>query len=124
MAKLSQWQRQRTQIGALDLGIMLATLISAVIHIYLWSFPDEELRIWFLLNGIGYIVLLIAFYAPLLSAYRLLPGYALMLYTALTIVLYFFLGRPYDTLGLLTKALEVLLIVLIAVKIRRFGLQR
>jgi len=123
MAKLSQGQRQRTLIGALDLGIMLLTLTTAVVHIYLWSFPDEELRVWFLLNGISYIVLLIAFYAPLLSAYRKLVGSALLLYTALTIVLYFFLGQPYDALGLLTKASEMLLIVLIAVKIRRYGLQ-
>lgn len=124
MTDFSRQLRQRTQIGALDLGIMLLTLTTAVVHIYLWSFPDEELRVWFLLNGIGYIVLLIAFYAPLLSAYRHLIGYALMLYAALTIVLYFFLGRPYDTLGLVTKTLEVLLLVLIAAKIRRFGLQR
>lgn len=112
-------QRRHTQVGALDIGIMLFTLITAVVHIYMWTFPDEELRVWFLLNGIGYVGLLIALYLPLFYALRRVICYMMIAYTALTVVLYIFLGQPYDTLGVFTKAIEVLLIATLIAKIRR-----
>jgi hypothetical protein len=115
MTKVSQ----RQPIGALDLCIMLLTLIVALIHICLWSYPAEPLRVWFLLNGYGAIALLIVFYAQFLSAYRRLSGCALISYTAVTMTLYCLLGRPYTLLGMVTLGLEAVLIALIIMKILR-----
>jgi hypothetical protein len=117
-------KQRRTQVGALDLGIMLFTLITAVVHIYMWTFPDEELRIWFLLNGIGYVGLLIALYLPQLYPLRQVICYVMIAYAALTVVLYIFLGQPYDMVGVGTKIIEVLLIVMLFVKSRRLYVAR
>jgi peptidoglycan/LPS O-acetylase OafA/YrhL len=117
-------KQRRTQVGALDLGIMLFTLITAVVHIYMWTFPDEELRIWFLLNGIGYVGLLIALYLPQLYPLRQVICYVMIAYAALTVVLYIFLGQPYDMVGVGTKIIEVLLIAMLLVKGRQLHVAR
>ena len=117
-------KQRRAQVGALDLGIMLFTLITAVVHIYMWTFPDEELRIWFLLNGIGYVGLLIAFYLSQFYPLRQVICYVMIAYAALTVVLYIFLGQPYDMVGVGTKIIEVLLIAMLFVKSRRLNVAR
>lgn len=92
--------------------ISALTLATAVIHLLLGFQFNDTL---FLLNGVGYIVLLIALYfIPALSdSVRNLVRWAFILYTAVTIVLYFVINpTPFGSIpGLVTKVIEVALIV-------------
>lgn len=94
-------------------GIILTTLITAVIHLAL-GIP------LFILNGLGYLGLLVLLYAPLPALARFQPmvRYILIGYTVLTIVLYFVMA-PLMALGLITKAVEVVLVILLAVEASR-----
>lgn len=109
-----------TRIGGLDIGIILLTLATAVIHFWMAvKFPD--MRMIFTLNGIGYLGLLGLLYLPLdvLAPYRNLARWALIAYTAVTIVAFFYVTFSSgwsvwdDPIGLATKAIEVVLIVLL-----------
>ncbi|MFO7539723.1 MAG: hypothetical protein R6X32_16920 [Chloroflexota bacterium] len=101
-------------LGPKQYGIIVLALITAVIHLFLGIQYNDVL---FLLNGIGYIGLLGMLYLPLafLSDYREYVRWALIGYAALTIVLYFVMqGDPFGSaFGLVTKAVEVGLIVLL-----------
>lgn len=94
-------------------GIILTTLITAIIHL---SFGIPL----FVLNGLGYLVLLVLLYAPLPALARFQPAirYVLIGYTVLTILLYFVMA-PLMAVGLLTKAVEVVLVVLLVVEASR-----
>jgi hypothetical protein len=101
-------------IGPLQIGIIVLTVITGVIHVWLGlSFGDTL----FLLNGLGYFGLLGALYLPiaLLASYRPFVRWALIGYTAVTVVLYFAFNWPdvWGPLGLFTKAVEVVLIALL-----------
>lgn len=92
------------------LGIIALALATALIH---WYLAIPETLIPFYLNGLGYLVLVAALYAPRLRPYRHRPRGLLMAYAALTIVLWVVLGRPYTPIGYLDKLIEVALIVLL-----------
>ena len=74
----------------------------------------------FLLNGIGYLVLVSALYLPALRQYQPIVRWLLILFAAVTIIMYFAISgfRP-NPIGLLTKAVEVGLIVLLLIDGRR-----
>jgi hypothetical protein len=88
------------------LVVSALTVITAAVHL---SFGVPL----FVLNGLGYLGLLVLLYAPVTALRPLQPiiRWVLVGYTALTVVLYAVTGPPYDTLGLLTKAVEILLII-------------
>jgi hypothetical protein len=88
--------------------IIALTLATALIHISLGG-P------LFILNGVGYIVLLVALYwLPQTAAYRTQIRYALIGYTAITIGAYFLMnGDLSSTVGMLTKVIELTLLVLL-----------
>ena len=69
-------------------GIILFTVATAILHIIL--FPD----IMFTLNGIGYLGLLAAYFLPIpfLQEKHNLVWWALVGYTALTIILWVIMG--------------------------------
>jgi len=96
----------------LRIGIIVLALATASIHIVLatgdplWLFP-------FFLNGLGYITLTAALFIPRLRAYRRWTRWALMAFTALTIVLWVILGQPYTVIGYMTKGIEIALLVLL-----------
>jgi len=107
----------------LTTGIVSLTMMTAFVHLGLGD-------VLFLLNGLGYIglaVLIIVGYAaphPLVVRFDWFPRLALMGYAGATIVGYLIIG-PYSTLGWATKAVEVGLIVLLAVDvIRAYGSPR
>jgi len=108
-------QAQSLKFGLLQIGIILLTLATAVMH-FILIFPDTI----FILNALGYVGLLAALYLPLpfLSDYRPVVRWALIGYTALTIVLWIFIGArgPY---AYTTKTIEVVLIVLLWLESRR-----
>lgn len=95
--------------------IIILTTATALIHLFLGFSPT--INPLFILNGVGYLSLLAGlYYLPQLAAQRSLIRYALIGYAAITIVAYFIvqgadaLSSP---LGLTTKAIEVILIILL-----------
>ena len=96
-----------------QIGIIILTLLTALIHFSL----GEPL---FILNGLGYLILLAAYFLPLavFQRFHRLIRWAFAGYTLLTIILYF-LFHPNgswqnDGLGVLTKMIEVVLLLLLA----------
>lgn len=70
----------------------------------------------FILNGVGYLALIVALYfLPQLAAQRGLVRWALIGYTAVTIILYFVFNWPdiWGPVGLLDKGIELVLIILL-----------
>ena len=105
-------QSRETGFGLLQAGIALLTLATAVIHLML-LFPDTL----FILNGLGYLVLLALYFLPIPIARenRNLIRWAFIGYTAITIVLWAVMNFPdqYNVLGFVTKAIEAVLIILL-----------
>ena len=92
---------------------IILTLATAIVHLYLGISFGNTL---FILNGVGYLALLAGLYfIPQLAAQSGLIRYALMGFAAITIVAYFIVGEnPFsDVLGLVTKAIELALIVVL-----------
>lgn len=78
------------------------------------------LPILFLLNGIGYLGLLIALYLPALARYQHIIRWLLIAFAAVTIVLYFlFAGFSPNPIGLIDKVIEVALIVALFIEGRQ-----
>ncbi len=102
-------KQQNVRIGLLQWGIILITIATALIHFSL-LFPD----VLFILNGLGYLTLLAALYLPLpqLAGYRRLICWALLGYTALTIILWIIMGSRIP-IAYIDKAIEVVLIALL-----------
>lgn len=102
-------KQQNVRIGLLQWGIILLTIATALVHFSL-LFPD----VVFILNGLGYLTLLAALYLPLpqLAGYRRMIRWALLGYTALTIVLWLIMGS-WILLAYIDKTIEVILIVLL-----------
>ncbi len=104
-------ERSAGRLGPMQWAIIGLTVATAIIHISL-AFPDT----FFILNGLGYLALLGALYLPLdaLQPHRNLARWALLAYTAVTVALWVFLpGAPRGPLAILTKLIEIALIVLL-----------
>jgi hypothetical protein len=106
--------------GVLWVGIFLLTLATALIHLVLafTAIPYFGLNfgvVLFILNGLGYLVLLGALQLPIpqLRRFRSLARWALVAYAALTIVLWVIIAPVYDFIGYTDKAIEIALIVLL-----------
>lgn len=113
---------QRLQLNSIAYSVIILTAITAFIHLYLsFQFPDGP-DLVFLLNGIGYLILLGAIYAPIaaFARYRSLACWALIAYTALTIGLWFLFGADV-WYAYVDKAVEVVLILLTWIEARRFS---
>lgn len=98
----------RSRFGALQISIIVLTVTTAVIHFAL-AFD------WlFIANGVGYLALLAALYAPVpaLVPYRQWARWGLMLYTAVTVVMWIFIGAR-TAIAYVDKLIEVLLIALL-----------
>lgn len=96
------------RFGALQIGIIVLTVTTAVIHFAL-AFD------WlFIANGLGYLALLAALYVPVsaLLPYRQWARWGLMLYTAVTVVMWVFIGAR-TAVAYVDKLIEVLLIALL-----------
>lgn len=102
-----------TSNTAIRAGIVLLTLATALIHLQL-NFPDPI----FILNGLGYLSLLAALYLPQLERYRSAARWALVGFTALTILLWVLLGAR-TPIGYTDKAIEIGLIVLLLLDAHR-----
>ena len=98
-------------------GIVGLTALSAFIHLGFGLRGDTLL----LLNGLGYIGLLALLVAPVafLAGYQQWVRGLLLVYTAVTFIGYFALHTPaaYSNTGLLTKAIELGLMVCVGVQL-------
>jgi len=109
---------QSVKLTGLQWGIVGLTVITAVIHLVLGIIisPEPMFKVLFTLNGLGYLALIAALYflRPF-AANRALIRYALMAFTAVTLVLYFVFNWPnvVSPLGLVDKAVELVLIILL-----------
>jgi hypothetical protein len=101
--------------AALRAGIVLLTLGTALIHLQL-DFPDPV----FILNGLGYLTLLAALYLPIprITHYWNIVRWVLVGYAALTIFLWILIGAR-TPIGYIDKAIEVALIALLLLEVRR-----
>lgn len=101
---------------ALTAGIILLTLATAIVHIRFGLFGLQL----FMLNGLGYLGLAALLYLPIpqLAPYRNMIRWVFIGYTALTVVLWIFTGRPYTGIGYFTKLVELALIALLVLESR------
>jgi hypothetical protein len=116
--------------GLLQAAIVLLALATAAIHIYLAWVVIPQVNgsgnpdVVFTLNGLGYLALVGALYLPIgfLRERRSLLRWLLIGYTALTFFLWLFmafLSGDRTTIGYITKAIELALIVLLILESRR-----
>jgi len=104
-----------SRLSAVQVGIILATLVTALIHFSL-LFPD----VLFILNGLGYLTLLAAYFLPIDIAkrYHKLIRWLFIAFILVTILGWVAIGDkswPAGSLGYITKLVEVVLIVLLLV---------
>jgi hypothetical protein len=105
----------QSNMGALQIGIIILTLATAFIHVSL-LFPNAL----FILNALGYLTLLAAYILPigLLQDRHGLVRWAFIAFTAVTILAWVAIGDkswPAGALGYATKVIEVLLITLLVI---------
>ena len=107
----------RRSSSPLRLGVVVLTLATAMIHLYLGLSAGLGL---FVLNGLGYLALLAALYAPIprLAPYGNVVRRAFVAYTALTVVLWILIGER-NLIGYLDKIVEIALIALLLLERRR-----
>jgi hypothetical protein len=102
-----------SRLSAVQIGIIILTLTTALIHFSL-LFPD----ILFILNGLGYLALLAAYFLPidLAKNNHNLVRWLFIIFTVVTILAWIAMGDkswPGGGLGYLTKLIEVALITLL-----------
>ncbi len=109
--------KSRPAAAVLTAAIVALTLSTAFIHLGLGG-------LLFTMNGLGYTALAAAIVVgsvaadPLIARFSWLPRVGLAGYTAVTIVGYLVMG-PYFTLGYIAKAIEVGILVLLAIDVVR-----
>ncbi len=80
------------------------------------QFIPLPLSTLFILNGIGYLVLIVALYLPFLYRFQRIVRWLLIVFAATTFVLYFLVnGFHLDTISLIDKVAEIALIVLLVI---------
>ncbi len=97
-------------------AVIILTVITAVIH-FSRAAADPEIRILFVLNGLGYLVLAAIFYAPQLQGHKRRIRWGFISYTLLTIILYLVWGMMNGDwnvpIGPIDKVAEIILVILL-----------
>ncbi|MCS6827850.1 MAG: hypothetical protein NZ553_14660, partial [Caldilinea sp.] len=104
----------RLSFNQIQWGIIVLTVITAVIHIWLGAgFFDSGGQL-FVLNGLGYLGLLVLLLAPIsaLAPYRTWIRWVLIAYTAVTVIAWVFIGAR-TPLAYFDKVVEIALIILL-----------
>lgn len=139
-----QTQRISRGLGTLQIAIIALVVITALIHLQravgmlgggasrpvgpppggggfsILQLIPIPMPFLFLLNGIGYLMLLAGLYMPALRAYRPTIRWLLILFAAVTVVMYFLIaGFRFNPVGLFDKVVEIALIVLLVIDGRR-----
>jgi len=95
------------QIGPLQIGIILLTSATAIIHIVV-AIP--ETLILFYLNGIGYLALAAGLYLPQFKNYQNTTRWILIIFTAITVFSWVVIGQRI-LIAYLDKLIEIALII-------------
>lgn len=120
--------RTRPSIGPVQIGVIILALAAASVHLYIWFIegifsglaPEQQMgaiyQVLFVGNFLGYVTLLCALYLPISSLARFRPVVRTIIISIAfaSVASYFHVGA-YDTLGHITKVIEVLLIMLLTV---------
>lgn len=114
-----------SRIGTLQIGIIVLTIATALIHLGL-AYAQLSIGmmggIMFVLNGLGYLGLLVALYfklpIELITKNHSLVRWAFIAFTAVTILGWLAIGTR-NEIGYADKAIEVVLIVLLFVESRQ-----
>lgn len=111
---MMQGNNGRTTFGSIQIGIVIFTLATAFIHLYL-SFQMMAQGMsgtLFILNGLGYLALLAGLFLPIpiVKNYRSYLRILFILYTLVTIIAWVAIGQR-DAWGYIDKAFEVLLVI-------------
>jgi hypothetical protein len=103
----------RKRFGFIRISIIGLALAAALIHLGLALPSAWPFSFVFAMNGIGYLALLAGLYLelPVVTRYRGAVRLLFVLYTLVTIALFFVMNTTYGTFGLVTKGIEVLLVV-------------
>ena len=131
-------RKRLPHLGFLQIGIIVLTILTAVIHLYLgihqfslmaaaagprgsfsgvMSSTRLMLGVLFILNFVGYMVLVVALYLPALQHFQRLTRWLLIGFTALTILLWYLIARSYPVMmDYLDKSIEVALIALLLIE--------
>jgi hypothetical protein len=101
----------------MQLAILLLVMATALIH--LWKGVSDGL-LMFIANGLGYLALAAAAYLPIaaLANLRKLAKWALLAFTAVTIIGWIVIGER-SAIGYIDKAIELVLIVLVFLDLRK-----
>ncbi|HJW89854.1 MAG TPA: hypothetical protein VJ436_04350 [Anaerolineales bacterium] len=116
-AKQTSMQASQASSSLLRAGILLLGLFTSIVHLIILNL--DHIDPLFALNGVGYLVLLAAYFLsiPILSQNRNLVRWILMAYAALTILAYLFFAlsnaNNISFLGNITKLVELGFIVLL-----------
>jgi hypothetical protein len=78
----------QTRFRTPQIALIALTVITALIH-FQRAMEDPDIRILFILNGLGYFALLAAFYLPVFQRFHNLVRWTFIVYTAITILFYF-----------------------------------
>ena len=111
------------QVRSYRTPIIILTIITALVH-FSRAVADPEIRALFILNGIGYLVLVTLLYLPSerLTGWRSRIRWILIVYAGITILLYFVWGLMSGEwvvpLGPIDKLVEIALIVLLWLEAR------
>jgi hypothetical protein len=107
----------QSRLNGMQIAIVLLAFATGLIH--LWKGLNDGL-LMFIANGIGYWTLAAVAYLPIaaLANFRRLAKWALLAFTAITIIGWVLIGER-STIGFVTKAIEVALIVLVYLDLRQ-----
>ncbi len=106
-------EHSAVRFGARQIAIILLAVTTAAIHIWLAVTRMNNDPI-FILNGLGYLGLTAALFLDVepFRRYRNVIRWVLIAYTALTFLLWVFIGER-ELIAYIDKAVELLLIVLL-----------
>jgi hypothetical protein len=109
--------QSKIQLGSLQIGIILLTIATALVHLWLGISDFDPM---FLLNGMGYLAILGALYLPIppLSIYRPIIRWALIAFVVVTILGWLAIGLRIP-LAYIDKVGEVILIGLLFTESRQ-----
>jgi integral membrane sensor domain MASE1 len=100
--------------------IIVTTLVTAIIHLVVLSYLLGEISPLFVLNGLGFLVLLAAWYFTpgFLAGQRTALHIVFILYIIVTIGAWVAIGDIGDPLGIFTKLDELVLLIALVMHLR------